>query len=137
MPSHQIVLGVPSYGHSFRVSSSSAFDGNSLALYPAFDANSQPVGDKWDDGAGPDTCGVQQGPGGVFDFWGMVDGGFLNADGNPGSGIEYVFDDCSQTVSFSLRCSRTLPIDEINERILISFIRKIYSPLYTTRLQRS
>ena len=29
----------------------------------------------------------------------MISAGFLNATGDPGSGIKYRFDDCSQTVS--------------------------------------
>jgi len=35
--------------------------------------------------------------GGLFNFWGLIDGGFLNADGTPASGISYLFDQCSQT----------------------------------------
>ena len=49
--------------------------------------------------AGPDACGVQiNRPGGIFNYWGLVEGGFLKADGNPAAGIDYVYDSCSQTV---------------------------------------
>lgn len=102
MPAHQIVLGVASYGHSFSVSPSAAFVGGSqtqLVAYPTFDASNQPHGDAWDDDGGVDVCGIYEGPGGDFDFWGLVAGGFLTAEGNPVSGIYYRYDDCSQTVS--------------------------------------
>ncbi|KAG6375578.1 chitinase [Boletus reticuloceps] len=81
IPVNQIVLGVPSYGHSFSVSPSNAF----------------PLGDAWDDTGSVDACGVYEGPGGTFNLWGLVDGGFLTADGNTAPGIYYRYDDCSQT----------------------------------------
>ncbi|KAF8582525.1 glycoside hydrolase family 18 protein [Ramaria rubella] len=96
-PAHQIVLGVASYGHSFHVSNSTAIQNGVLVPYPAFDAQQQPDGDAWDDAAGPDVCGVQQPVGGNFDFWGLIDGGFLTSNGKPASGIAYRFDNCSQT----------------------------------------
>jgi chitinase len=55
IPADQLVLGVPAYGHSFRVARADAYtNGKSgaLALYPAFNASAQPAGDAWDDGAG-------------------------------------------------------------------------------------
>ncbi|KAJ7167523.1 glycoside hydrolase family 18 protein [Mycena filopes] len=73
MPLDQIVLGVASYGHSFSVAKSDAFNGTQLALYPAF------------------NCG------GVINFWGLIQQGYLNADGSPKSGVPYVFDECTQT----------------------------------------
>ncbi|KAF8549765.1 glycoside hydrolase family 18 protein [Imleria badia] len=76
MPVNQIVLGVPSYGHSFSVSPSDAFVSGSeteLVAYPKFDALNQPLGDAWDNTGGPDACGVYQGPGGTFRLWGLVD----------------------------------------------------------------
>jgi len=100
MPRSQIVLGVPAYGHSFSVPPSSAFasgSDNQVEAYPSFNANEQPHGDRWDGDAGIDVCGNPQGPGGSFDFWGMVEEGFLNASGDPAPGIAYRFDDCSQT----------------------------------------
>jgi len=103
MPKCQIVLGVPSYGHSFRVRKADAFVNGSttvLAPYPAFDKNDLPVGDSWDDGeTGVDECGNQTGPGGNVDFWGMVELGYLKPDGSPKPDRPFRFDSCSQTVS--------------------------------------
>ncbi|KAJ7814345.1 glycoside hydrolase family 18 protein [Mycena olivaceomarginata] len=101
MPMDQIVLGVASYGHSFRVSESDAFtDGCSqtqLALYVPFNVSDAPVGDSWDGAAGPDECGNPQGPGGIMNFWGLIQQGYLNADGIQKDGVPYLFDECSQT----------------------------------------
>lgn len=105
MPAHQIVLGVPSYGHSYSVTPTSAFgtanptSKSALVAYPAFVAGKQPVGDAWDDTPGVDECGNLEGQGGIFDFWGMISGGFLNKDGSVAAGIASRFDSCSQTVS--------------------------------------
>lgn len=99
-PADQIVLGVAAYGHSFFVSSTSANDSSgSLAAYPPFVASQQPHGDSWDSNAGVDQCGNPAPIGGIFDFWGLVQGGFLTTDGTPANGIEYRYDNCSQTVS--------------------------------------
>ncbi|KAA1479345.1 glycoside hydrolase [Dentipellis sp. KUC8613] len=118
-PASQILLGVASYGHSFHVAQSAALatsasassasstndtgssGGNSstLAAYPAFDKSQQPAGDKWDataDGM-TDVCGNPDVVGGVFDFWGLIDGGFLTSNGTVAQGIDYQYDDCSQT----------------------------------------
>ncbi|KIK75293.1 glycoside hydrolase family 18 protein [Paxillus rubicundulus Ve08.2h10] len=100
MPLNKIVLGVAAYGHSFRVSPSDAFVNGSkteLAAYPKFNASNRPLGDAWDDVAGLDVCGVYQGPGGNWNFWGLVGGGFLTSDGDPAPGIYYRYDSCSQT----------------------------------------
>ena len=100
-PAEQIVLGVASYGHSFSVSTTNALSsGNStLALFPAFDAANQPAGDSWDSTTGDtDSCGNPTVVGGIFNFWGLIQNGFLNSDGTPADGIDYVFDECSQTV---------------------------------------
>ncbi|KAI0268808.1 glycoside hydrolase family 18 protein [Gloeopeniophorella convolvens] len=103
IPLNQMVLGIAGYGHSFSVAPNDAFpDGTSggLAAFPAFDANNQPLGDKWDDpDPGPDPCGNPQGPEGDFDFWGLIDAGFLNEQGTVAPGISYLFDECSQTPS--------------------------------------
>ncbi|KAG0707044.1 glycoside hydrolase family 18 protein [Suillus ampliporus] len=98
MPIDQIVLGVASYGHSYSVKPSDAFVSGTktLAAYPPFDASNQPKGDAWDVGS-VDACGNYQGSGGAFDFWGLVDGGFLNSEGTTAQGIYYRFDSCSQT----------------------------------------
>ena len=100
IPTSQIVLGVASYGHSFHVNVSDAInDSGSLNAYPPFDAALQPTGDKWDDGAGVDECGNENGPGGDFDFWGLIDAGFLTTSGDVAPHTNYAFDSCSQTVS--------------------------------------
>ncbi|KAI5121787.1 hypothetical protein M0805_009779 [Coniferiporia weirii] len=98
-PASQIVLGVPSYGHSFRVTTQDALDSaGALALYPQFDKSSQPNGDSWDsDGSTPDACGNPGTVGGVFDFWGLIEGGFLNTNGTAADGMAYAYDNCSQT----------------------------------------
>lgn len=99
MPVDQIVLGVPSYGHSYSVNTSDAFvpGTKTLTAYPAFNSSDQPVGDAWGDTGSVDACGIYQGPGGTFNFWGLVDGGFLNSEGTTAPGIYYRFDSCSQT----------------------------------------
>lgn len=95
-PANQIVLGVASYGHSFHVARSTAVVSGAIAAYPTFNSSLQPCGDKWDDGDGTAQC---TGTGGDFDFWGLIDGGFLKKDGTVASGIQYRYDNCSQTVS--------------------------------------
>ena len=58
------------------------------------------MGDSWDAvSAESDMCGVvtAAGPSGIFDFWGLVEGGFLTTNGTAASGIDYRFDACSQT----------------------------------------
>ncbi|KAG2039671.1 glycoside hydrolase family 18 protein [Suillus americanus] len=100
MPVDQIVLGVASYGHSFSVPPSHAFmskDAKTLAAYPAFNASNQPLGDAWDNVGSVDICGVYEGSGGTFNFWGLVDNGFLTKEGKPADGIHYRYDTCSQT----------------------------------------
>jgi len=100
IPVNQIVLGVASYGHSFSVPPYDAFvNGSSteLAPYPMFNASNQPLGDAWADTGSVDACGVYEGPGGTFDFWGLIDGGFLTVEGYPAQGIYYRYDGCSQT----------------------------------------
>lgn len=100
-PANQLVLGVASYGHSFKVAQTAALAGSALNAYAAFDKSSQPLGDSWDEdaSAGVDQCGnpTSGGPSGIFDFWGLVEGGFLTANGTAADGIDYVFDECSQT----------------------------------------
>jgi len=100
MPLNKIVLGLAAYGHSFSVAPSDAFvsDTTTLAPYPAFNASNQPLGDAWDNTSGVDICGVYEGSGGTFTFWGLVDNGFLTEDGVPVGDIHYRYDECSQTV---------------------------------------
>ncbi|KAI0747107.1 glycoside hydrolase [Daedaleopsis nitida] len=100
-PANQLVLGVASYGHSFKVAQTAALTDSALTPYSAFDKSAQPLGDSWDEvaPAGVDQCGnpTPGGPSGIFDFWGLVEGGFLTANGTAADGIDYRFDECSQT----------------------------------------
>ncbi|TFY66433.1 hypothetical protein EVG20_g4659 [Dentipellis fragilis] len=85
IPMNKLVLGVPAYGHSFRVAQADALPSEyngALALYPKFDQNvaNQPLGDSWDTTDRPD--------GG----WLAENGTFGGADG-----IKYAWDECSQT----------------------------------------
>ncbi|KAL6301260.1 chitinase [Sparassis latifolia] len=98
MPAHQLVLGVASYGHSFQVEASNAFDcdGQAPAAYPAF-TSTQPAGDSWDAASNTDVCGVTSGYTGVFQFRGLVGEGWLYPNGSVVEGIDYRFDECSQT----------------------------------------
>ncbi|ESK96283.1 glycoside hydrolase family 18 protein [Moniliophthora roreri MCA 2997] len=100
-PADQIALGVAAYGHSFHVAQTAALNAqsNTLQLYPAFDKALQPHGDSQDGEAGVDQCGNPVPVGGIFNFWGLVDGGFLNQDGTADTqaGIVYRYDNCSQT----------------------------------------
>ncbi|KAJ7229402.1 glycoside hydrolase family 18 protein [Mycena haematopus] len=100
MPLDQIVLGVPSYGHSFRVAKSDAFKNGSqtqLALYAPFDASNPPAGDSWDDQPGVDECGNFESQGGVINFWGLIQQGYLTTTGAQKTGVPYLFDECTQT----------------------------------------
>ncbi|KAJ6491331.1 glycoside hydrolase family 18 protein [Mycena vitilis] len=100
-PSNKIALGVPSYGHSFRVASSDALQSNgTIAMYPTVDRNSQPLGNS--DSANytitKDACGNPTGgPSGIFTFEGLIADGFLNSDGTAATGINYLSDPCSKT----------------------------------------
>ncbi|KAJ7586301.1 chitinase [Mycena floridula] len=103
-PVNQIALGVPSYGHSFVVDPSAALQNSSkpantttLASYPPYNASKGHTGDSWDDDGGDDVCGVFQGPSGVYNFWGMIADGYLDVNGSVKKGIDYRFDECSQT----------------------------------------
>lgn len=99
-PASQIALGVAAYGHSFHVSNSDALDSSgSLVPYPPFDKSQQPLGDSDVPGAAstPDQCGNPVGVSGTFNFKSLITDGFLDANGTAASGMDYRFDDCSQT----------------------------------------
>ncbi|KAJ7098300.1 glycoside hydrolase family 18 protein [Mycena epipterygia] len=98
-PANQMTLGLASYGHSFRVTPTAAISGaSSLALYPSFQASAQPLGSADTPGdTSLDPCGDPNGVSGIFTFAGLISGGFLDSNGTAASGIEYVFDSCSQT----------------------------------------
>jgi chitinase len=125
-PTQKIILGVASYGHSFHVNQSSALDASgSINSYPPFDKSQQPAGDKWDSTAsGVDVCGNPNVVGGTFDFWGLIDGGFLTADGVAASGIDYRLDNCSVTVR------------ALHAQCLIFLTTVQFSPTYTIPLRR-
>src|ERR1700677_5081843 len=74
-PVSQIMLGVPTYGHSFRVSQSNALDASgNIRLYAPFNQSDQPPGDKWDITAGSvDVCGNPTVTGGTFNLWGLIE----------------------------------------------------------------
>ncbi|EIW83531.1 glycoside hydrolase family 18 protein, partial [Coniophora puteana RWD-64-598 SS2] len=100
MPAHKIVLGVAAYGHSYSVNHTSVFGSRknlSLVPYPAFNASNPPAGDKWDDPGSVDECGIYEDPSGDWDFWGLIDGGFLDKQGKPLDGIYYRYDECTHT----------------------------------------
>lgn len=103
MPVEKLVLGVPAYGHSYRVRKQEAFVKGSttqIALYPRMDSKAPPAGTKWDSRPGEtDICGVNATtPGGIIQYWGMMEHGYLDNLGNPKSGQIYKFDNCSKTV---------------------------------------
>jgi chitinase len=100
---NRIILGVPSYGYAFHVNQSSALDASgNIQLYSPFDKSQQPTGDKWDSTVGGvDECGNPNTVGGVFDFWGLIEAGFLQCDGTVANGIQYGFDNCARTVRAS------------------------------------
>jgi len=101
-PANQIVLGVPSYGHSFSVAPSAAIVNNALALYPQFDKSYQPPGQGETNTTtnSTDVCGNPSGNSGIWQFNGLVTAGFLqnnNGTVTAASGMYYTFDNCSQT----------------------------------------
>ena len=110
-PAHKILLGVPSYGHSYHVNSSSAYDSSGkIHPYVPFNKTLQPAGDKWEPttASGVDECGNPNVLGGIFNFWGLIDGGFLTAEGTVAQGIDHDFDQCSQTVNRQKGRSKSL-----------------------------
>ncbi|KAJ2926761.1 hypothetical protein H1R20_g10354, partial [Candolleomyces eurysporus] len=100
IPTNKLVLGVPAYGHSYVISPSVALNrtnASSLNSFPSYNPSNRPIGDKWDGPGGLDVCGVSQGPGGVYTYWGLIEEGFLNPDGSAGDGVISRYDECSET----------------------------------------
>ncbi|KAF8217758.1 glycoside hydrolase family 18 protein [Mycena galopus ATCC 62051] len=95
----QITLGLAAYGHSFSVAPSAAINStSSVALYPDFNAAAQPLGSSDTPGdTSLDPCGDPNGISGIFTFAGLISSGFLNSNGTAATGIDYVYDTCSQT----------------------------------------
>lgn len=98
MPHNQILLGVPAYGHSYVVPPTQLTNPNVTQLsYPPFNLSLELPGDSWDGNGSVDVCGVLQGPGGIYTYWGLMQQGFLNQDGSVKDRIHYRFDQCSMT----------------------------------------
>ncbi|KAK7018854.1 glycoside hydrolase family 18 protein [Favolaschia claudopus] len=99
-PRSKIALGVPGYGHSFNVNATSAFLATNATLltpYPPYDTLNHSVGDKWDSTGGTDMCGKYWGPGGTWNFWALVNAGYLLANGTAAPNVPYQWDACSST----------------------------------------
>jgi chitinase len=96
MPAGQLVLGVASYGHAFNVSTGDALPsgGSKLALFPPFRPWTLAAGE-----TAPTECGAVVAKDVQYTFAGLVQAGFLKADGTAADGIHTIYDDCSQTVS--------------------------------------
>ncbi|KAG6813065.1 hypothetical protein H0H92_014337 [Tricholoma furcatifolium] len=114
MPPSQIVLGVPSYGHSFIVEEQDALVNNQLVLYPPFDTtqNSYGPGETATSAAVLDSCGKTTGVSGVYSFAQMITAGFLDTTGAPANGISHLFDS---------NCSQTPYVYNSNSQVMISY----------------
>ncbi|KAI3396840.1 hypothetical protein diail_11611 [Diaporthe ilicicola] len=99
VPADKIVLGLAAYGHGFRVDEMSAMNGSStLQLYPAQNSSDRFQGSSWDDDPSVDECGNASPPSGTYPLWSLItEAGFLDENAKPLPGIEYTFDNCSQT----------------------------------------
>jgi chitinase len=100
LPANRIVLGVGAYGHGFSVNTTSAFPNNSTVLdaFPVQNSSHRFQGSSWDTDPPVDDCGNAQPPSGTYQFWSLIEeAGFLDTSGNPATGIDYAFDNCSQT----------------------------------------
>jgi len=127
-PADQIVLGVASYGHSFHVNPTDALDASgNIKPYPPFDKSQQPAGDKLDSTAtGVDVCGNPNVVGGIFNFWGLIDGGFLTDTGTVADGIAYKLDNCSVTVRAFVLVDEMRSFSDINSFLAVriqSYVR--------------
>ncbi|KAJ7184763.1 glycoside hydrolase family 18 protein [Mycena filopes] len=98
-PVEKIVLGLAAYGHSYNVTSAAAINTTgSLNAYPALTpGGAQPVGtsDSPSDVGTKDVCGNANAVSGVFTFGGLVQAGYLDANGS--ANYNYAVDACSGT----------------------------------------
>lgn len=105
----KMILGVPSYGHSYYVTNANAYDSSGeLAQYPAFSGYDEDV-----------------------QFSGVVDGGWLNEYGTVSEGIDYRFDTCSMTVhiAFNIRPLLCILTMTLNSRICTIHRQLLWFPL--------
>ncbi|THH31014.1 hypothetical protein EUX98_g3199 [Antrodiella citrinella] len=100
-PPEKLVLGVAAYGHSFSVNNSDANNTAApsdavwtfpVAAYPPFHLP-QLQGDSLDAKNATDAGNYT----GIFNFFGLIDEGFLDSNGHPVNGTGYRFDNCTQT----------------------------------------
>lgn len=96
IPINKLLLGVASYGHSFVVNSVQPGD-SSAPVYPSY-SDTIRKGDRWDVANDTDNNGYPIGFSGTYQYWGLMEEGFLKSDGSPQKGIKYRFDNCSKTV---------------------------------------
>ena len=88
------MLGIPAYGHSFNVTPSQAIGSDGKLV-------ENPHCIPTSDSGAVDQCGAPERTVDVIAFSDMITQGFLNTDGTPANGIYYLYDSCSQTVSFA------------------------------------
>lgn len=116
-PANKIVLGVPSYGHSYNVSSSNAVDSSGkLAAQPTFT--------KSPTSGTTDQCGNPEAVSDILNFSDLITQGLLNDDGTPASGVKSRFDQCSQTVSLARSSSTPIRFLTLVRSPSLSFTTK-------------
>ncbi|KAL0565189.1 hypothetical protein V5O48_016839 [Marasmius crinis-equi] len=118
IPYEKMLLGMPAYGHLYSVKKTDAFvngtQAKGLAAYPKFDANVHPMGDRWDDPVGKDVCGNVNPAGGIFNFWGLIENGFLYPNGS--AKVPYRFDNCSKANASSEAIVAYDSVDSFNAK---------------------
>jgi chitinase len=100
VPANQLVLGVASYGHAFNVTNTAALSNGSstdtgssqLALFPAFSPWTVQPGE-----LALTECGAPVAKDVQYTFAGLIQAGFLTANGTAAAGIASTCDNCSQT----------------------------------------
>ncbi|KAI7778038.1 hypothetical protein LA080_002675 [Diaporthe eres] len=99
VPADKLVLGIAAYGHGFRVNETSALNGtDTLQLYPAQNSSDRFQGSSWDDDPRVDECGNASPPSGTYPLWSLItEANVLDETAKPLPGIQYTFDNCSQT----------------------------------------